>query len=121
MPDSKEKVKFKRGPSETIPQDKDPGSFLVEVDTGQAYIDDSSEVRVPLRDTSKVDLPSESTDDGSVPVSDKGNVTWTKPLATPDRAGFVQPVSKSEDMTQDVGVDESGKLYTSPCMWEDFE
>lgn len=55
MPDA-EKVKFKRGPSETLPQSIDPGSFLVETDTGQMYLDDTSENRVKIKDPSKLPL-----------------------------------------------------------------
>ena len=36
------------------------------------------------------------------------------PIATPSKAGTVKPVVKTEGMTQDVGIDSSGKLYTAP-------
>lgn len=39
-------------------------------------------------------------------------VTITPPIATESSAGCVKPVAKTSDMTQDVGVDGSGKLYT---------
>lgn len=36
------------------------------------------------------------------------------PIATPSKAGTVKPVSKTAEMTQDVGIDSAGKLYTEP-------
>ena len=39
-------------------------------------------------------------------------VTITPSIATESSAGCVKPVAKTSDMTQDVGVDGSGKLYT---------
>lgn len=39
---------------------------------------------------------------------------YALPVATPTKLGGVQPVAKAETMTQDVGVDANGKLYTVP-------
>lgn len=39
---------------------------------------------------------------------------YTLPVATPTKLGGVQPVAKAGAMTQDVGVDANGKLYTAP-------
>lgn len=36
------------------------------------------------------------------------------PIATSSKAGLVKPVTKTAGMTQDVGIDSSGKLYTEP-------
>lgn len=36
------------------------------------------------------------------------------PIASPTKAGTVKPVSKTAGMTQDVGIDSNGKLYTAP-------
>lgn len=36
------------------------------------------------------------------------------PVASSSAVGGVKPVTKTEGMTQDVGVDSSGKLYTTP-------
>ena len=38
------------------------------------------------------------------------------PIATPTKAGTVKPVAKTAAMTQDVGVDSNGKLYTAPSV-----
>lgn len=35
-------------------------------------------------------------------------------IATPDILGGVQPVAKNDSMTQEVGIDEDGRLYTEP-------
>lgn len=39
---------------------------------------------------------------------------YTLPVANSNTLGGVKPVSKTDSMTQSVGVDENGKLYTSP-------
>ena len=39
---------------------------------------------------------------------------YTLPIATSTKLGGVQPVAKTDAMSQDVGVDENGKLYTAP-------
>lgn len=39
-------------------------------------------------------------------------VTITPTIATESSAGCVKPIAKISDMTQDVGIDDSGKLYT---------
>lgn len=40
---------------------------------------------------------------------------YVLPVAAPDTLGGVQPVAKDSDMTQEVGVDEDGKLFTAPA------
>lgn len=40
--------------------------------------------------------------------------SYTLPIATPTTLGGVMPVGKSSDMTQTVGVDDAGRLYTAP-------
>lgn len=42
------------------------------------------------------------------------NPNGSLPIATSTNAGLVMPVSKTDDMTQEVGVDAEGKLYTAP-------
>lgn len=42
------------------------------------------------------------------------NKQYTLPLASLDTMGGIKPVPKTEDMTQSVGVDEEGRLYTYP-------
>lgn len=50
-------------------------------------------------------------------VNQQGKVKGTDvPIATPDKAGTVKPVSKTAGMTQDVGIDSNGKLYTAPSV-----
>lgn len=43
-----------------------------------------------------------------------GGQSYVLPIATPDNLGGVQPIAKTEDMTQSVGVDEVGGLWTVP-------
>ena len=40
--------------------------------------------------------------------------SYTLPVATPTMLGGVKPVKKTESMTQDVGIDSDGKLFTKP-------
>lgn len=43
-----------------------------------------------------------------------GGSDYTLPTATESKLGGVMPVAKTSAMTQDVGVDSEGKLYTAP-------
>lgn len=54
MAETNQEVKFKRGPSSTLPAEKDPGAFLVETDTGNMYLDDTADSRIQITDTRKV-------------------------------------------------------------------
>ena len=47
------------------------------------------------------------------PKGDPGD-TYTLPVASAAALGGVQPVAKTDDMTQSVGVDEDGGLWTAP-------
>ena len=40
--------------------------------------------------------------------------SYTLPIATPTTLGGVKPITKTDKMTQEVGVDAEGKLYTCP-------
>lgn len=44
-----------------------------------------------------------------------GDSDYILPIATADTLGGVKPTAKSDDMTQSVGVDESGGLWTAPA------
>lgn len=46
-----ENVIFRRGPSASIPEQKVPGTVLIETDTGNAFVDDTTTSRVQLTDT----------------------------------------------------------------------
>lgn len=52
-------------------------------------------------------------ENGNVEVAGGGS-SYTLPIATADTLGGVKPVTKSNDMTQSVGVDETGGLWTAP-------
>jgi hypothetical protein len=43
-----------------------------------------------------------------------GGQSYVLPIATPDTLGGVQPITKTDAMTQSVGVDETGGLWTAP-------
>lgn len=56
MPESTQKVKFKRGQSETMPSDLEAGSLLVQVDTGDIFLDNTQSDRIQLGDSRKLSL-----------------------------------------------------------------
>ena len=56
MANTSEDVIFRRGPSATIPQEKVPGTVLIETDTGNMYVDDTEELRVQIKDSTKLPL-----------------------------------------------------------------
>lgn len=47
-------VKFKQGPSSSLPSAIDPGSLLFETDTGNTYLDVDSDTRIQLKDSTKL-------------------------------------------------------------------
>ena len=62
-----------------------------------------SEPDMPAVDPVQVELPHSG-----------GNVDYTLPVANAETLGGVKPVAKTEAMTQPVGVDANGALYTEP-------
>lgn len=51
---------------------------------------------------------------GALPADTVIPDAYTLPVATASKLGGVKPVAKTSDMTQNVGVDANGKLYTAP-------
>lgn len=51
---------------------------------------------------------------GALPADTAIPDAYTLPVATASKLGGVKPVAKTSDMTQNVGVDANGKLYTAP-------
>lgn len=61
-------------------------------------------------------LPTVSTSDNNK-ILQVSNGTWTAsdfPIASPTTLGGVKPIAKTDSMTQEVGIDADGKLYTKP-------
>ena len=56
MPESIQRVKFKRGQSGTMPSDLEAGSLLVQVDTGDIFLDNTESDRIQLGDSRKLPL-----------------------------------------------------------------
>ena len=50
----------------------------------------------------------------TINIPETSGGSYTLPTATSTTLGGVKPVSKTSEMSQDVGVDENGKLYTVP-------
>lgn len=68
-----ELVTFRRGPSNATPQERMPGTLLIEIDTGAVFIDHNAVDRIQLKDTTKLSLAGGSisgdlTVDGSLNV-----------------------------------------------------
>lgn len=97
---------------------------LESVVVGAEYIDRTKTIRLSLKNGEYIDVPVSSLVSGL--VSDEtfnkkvgelqdqiDNKISSIPLATENIIGGVKPVSKTEDMTTPVGIDEYGKLYTS--------
>lgn len=84
---AREEVSFARGSKATIPQDKVPGRLLVVTDTGEAYVDDTSDSRVQLKDSTKV---SKSGDTMSGPLNMGSNkiTAVSTPTADTDAANY---------------------------------
>lgn len=53
-------------------------------------------------------------DDGGVVPGEVQGSSYTLPVASPEQLGGVKPTAKTDEMTQQVGVDEDGALYTKP-------
>ena len=65
---------------------------------------------------SKYSLPTVSTSDNNK-ILQVSNGVWTAsdfPTASPTALGGVKPIAKTDSMTQEVGIDAEGKLYTEP-------
>lgn len=84
MADGQE-VKFKRGPSSTLPSQKDPGAFLIETDTGNMYLDDTAESRIQITDTSKLSKSGDSMT-GPLNMSNNSITNVKSPENTQDAA-----------------------------------
>lgn len=96
--------------------DKNQGSA-----NADKYLGTDSTGVVTLRDGLRV------TDDGNgtVTIVDGVNLiavveTYDLPVATPTTLGGVKPVTKTADMSQEVGVDENGLLYTNASAQSDW-
>lgn len=50
------KVLFKKGLASSIPEQKDPGSIIIATDTGEMYLDDTSSIRIQIKDSTKLPL-----------------------------------------------------------------
>lgn len=65
---------------------------------------------------SKYSLPTVSTSDNNK-ILQVSNGAWAAsdfPTASPTTLGGVKPIAKTDSMTQEVGIDADGKLYTKP-------
>lgn len=72
------------------------------------YVDDTKTITITRGAYIMVPAPTESDIGKTLAVDAAYSVAWQTP------SGGVNPVQKTEDMTQSVGVDESGGLWTTP-------
>lgn len=84
MPESTQKVKFKRGQSGTMPS-VEAGSLLVQVDTGDIFLDNTQSDRIQLGDSRKLSLSGGAMtgpiDMGSQKITNIGNPTNNNDVA----------------------------------------
>lgn len=109
-----EKITFSRGPSTSMPTELIPGQFLVQTDTGNMFLDnttDPSTGRVQIKDSTKVPL------DGSVAMTGALNVGNNKVinLATPtedtdavNKAYVDSTINNAVGDITDFGIDSNG-------------
>ena len=83
----REEVSFARGTKSTIPDTKVPGRLLIAVDTGEAYVDDTTESRVQLKDSTKVSK-SGDTMNGVLNMSSNKITALATPTADTDAANL---------------------------------
>ena len=69
-----ERIIFRRGTSTTLPNEKVPGTILIETDTGRAYVDDTESSRIQIKDDTKMDKEN-PTGTGSFSLNRKAGTT----------------------------------------------
>lgn len=67
-----------------------------------------------LKLTGAVTAEYDGSSEVSVKIPEGGSGGYTLPIASPTTLGGVQPATKTDDMTQAVGVDDAGGLWTAP-------
>lgn len=102
---AREEVSFARGSHDTIPSTRVPGRLLVETDTGDAFIDDTSESRIQLKDSTKLAL-SGGTMTGAINMGSNKITNLATPTDDSDAA------TKSYVDTQISDVEDSIPTYT---------
>lgn len=112
---AREEVSFARGSKAAIPSDKVPGRLLVAIDTGEAYVDDTTNSRVQLKDSTKV---SKSGDTMTGPLNMGSNkiTNVATPTADTDAANLGSVKSETAKMKYTGGtaitVDDSDKTIS---------
>lgn len=112
---AREEVSFARGSKAAIPSDKVPGRLLVATDTGEAYVDDTTNSRVQLKDSTKV---SKSGDTMTGPLNMGSNkiTNVATPTADTDAANLGSVKSETAKMKYTGGtaitVDDSDKTIS---------
>ena len=84
---SNQEVKFNRGLKANIPSEKVPGTLNICTDTGEAFVDDTTEKRVQLKDTTKVSK-SGDTMTGNLSMSSHKITNVADPTADTDAANL---------------------------------
>lgn len=84
---SNQEVKFNRGLKANMPSEKVPGTLNICTDTGEAFVDDTAEKRVQLKDTTKVSK-SGDTMTGNLSMSSHKITNVADPTANTDAANL---------------------------------
>ena len=110
---AREEVSFSRGSKATIPQDKVPGRLLVATDTGEAYVDDTEDSRVQLKDSTKVSK-SGDTMSGDLNMGSHRITNVSTPTDDTDAAnyGSVKSEIEKNQYTGDTAISVDNETHT---------
>ena len=100
--------------SENPVQNKVIKAALDEKQPKGSYITSESDPTVPEWAKAETKPTYTASEVGALPADTVIPPAYTLPVATSSKLGGVKPVSKTSDMTQSVGVDDNGALFTAP-------
>lgn len=125
MANTNQDVKFKRGKHDTLPTTPDPGSILIETDTGDMFVDDDEFTRVQIGDSRSV-KKSGDTMTGDLNMGNHKVTSSSTPSVNIDLTNkqyvdnqVKNKVSKSGDtMTGDLTMENNSKIRVSASVAE---
>lgn len=109
MPESTQKVKFKRGQSGTMPSDLEAGSLLVQVDTGDIFLDNTESDRIQLGDSRKLSL-SGGTMTGPISMGGQKITNLGNPTENTDAANKIFVDTAFQTLESEMGTTLAGYL-----------
>lgn len=109
MPGSTQKVKFKRGQSGTMPSDLEAGSLLVQIDTGDIFLDNTDSDRIQLGDSRKLAL-SGGTMTGPINMGGQKITNLGNPTENTDAANKIFVDTAFQTLESEMGTTLAGYL-----------